>query len=102
MKTLVARLGLSGLLVACLAGCSAPSIVSMDEYSRVAAGMSYSQVATVVGDAGQESSSASTAGVIGPKDAVVIKVYTWENPDGSSMLCTFQSDKLVSKVQMGL
>jgi hypothetical protein len=55
-----------------------------------------------VGEDGTESSSNTMQGVPGVMETVVTKAYTWQNTDGSNMICMFQNDKMISKAQAGL
>ncbi len=34
--------------------------------------------------------------------SMFLKIYTWKNRDGSNMTASFQNERLISKVQLGL
>lgn len=78
------------------------TVVTMPEYQQVANGMSYSQVAQIIGDPGEVISSSHIEGVPGVKASVDTVSYQWVNPDGSHMNAIFLNDRLISKVQVGL
>lgn len=84
-----------------LTGCSS-KVVTLDEFNQIANGMSYSDVTTIIGESGTEVSSGATPEVPGVMESVDTKIYSWENPDGSNMLATFQNDALINKAQAGL
>ena len=70
-------------------------VVSRAEYNRIQSGMSYSEVADIIGD-GTEISRSDMAGY-------TTEMYSWENPSGGgNMNAMFQNDKLISKAQFGL
>ena len=94
---------LSGILLCCLAGCraEAPAVVTMAEYNQVKNGMSYQQVLTIVGQTGEEVSSAGAADPAG-KTIAETKTYQWKNPDGSNMKAIFWNKGLMGKTQDGL
>jgi hypothetical protein len=86
-----------------LIGCSAGhQVITLDEYNQVSDGMSYSQVVSIVGEDGKENSSSTMPGVPGYTEAIITKAYSWQNADGSNMICMFQNDRLISKAQAGL
>jgi hypothetical protein len=70
-------------------------VVTMSEYSQVQNGMSYSQVANIIGDPGRETTRSEVAGftTVG---------YSWQNSDGSNMQAMFQNGALITKAQAGL
>ncbi len=72
-------------------------IVTMADYLRVREGMTYNSVVSVIGSGGQQ--IASSQSVFPYLD---IKMYSWENRDGSNMNAMFQNGGLVSKAQYGL
>jgi predicted Zn finger-like uncharacterized protein len=78
------------------------TVVTMPEYQKVANGMSYSQVAQIIGEPGEEISSSHIEGVPGVKASVDTVSYQWINPDGSNMNAIFLNDRLISKAQFGL
>lgn len=69
--------------------------VTAAEYAQISTGMSYAQVAAIIGAPGEESSSSDLAGI-------KTEAFTWKNFDGSNALLMFQNDKLISKAQFGL
>jgi hypothetical protein len=73
------------------------NIITLSEYSQVQNGMSYSQVAAIIGDPGQE-----TGRTDAPELNLTITMYSWQNPDGSNMQTQFSNDKLTTKAQAGL
>jgi predicted Zn finger-like uncharacterized protein len=78
------------------------TVVTMSEYQQVANGMSYSRVAQIIGQAGEETSRSNIAGVPGVQANVETVSYQWVNPDGSHMNAIFQNDRLMTKAQFGL
>jgi hypothetical protein len=74
---------------------STPPIVTMAEYEQIREGMTYVEVTSVVGTAGQELSRSDIAGYSSV-------MYSWTNLNGSNMNAMFQNDKLVNKAQFGL
>ena len=86
-----------------MTGCASGSdVVSKEEFDRVSDGMSYSQVSSIIGDSGTESSSGTMEGVPGVMPTITTKMYTWQNSDGSNMNAMFQNDRLITKAQAGL
>ncbi|MCS5644363.1 MAG: hypothetical protein NZ807_14045 [Dehalococcoidia bacterium] len=91
------------LLTTVMTGCpSGNNVVSNAEYRQIENGMSYSQVVTIIGYGGTESSSGIIEGVPGVMPSITTKLYMWQNSDGSNMNAMFQNDKLTSKAQFGL
>jgi len=78
------------------------TVVTLPEYQKVANGMSYSQVAQIIGEPGEAIGSSHIEGVPGVKASVETVSYQWINPDGSTMNAIFLNDKLISKAQYGL
>lgn len=73
---------------------------SLAEFDTLEDGMTYEQVAALIGDKAGESLRWSYEDEIGePIDAIT---YTWTNADESSLRATFHNDKLVSKDQSSL
>lgn len=68
---------------------------TMADYNRVQTGMSRAQVAGIMGDNGEERNRTEVG-------SIMVMAYSWQNPDGSGMIGTFQGDRLVSKAQTGL
>jgi hypothetical protein len=73
---------------------SSPAL-SKDRYDRVSSGMNYREVASILGQSGEEVSSSDFAGNSA-------KMYSWKNEDGSNISILFQNGKLVTKAQYGL
>ena len=71
--------------------------VNMTNYSKIETGMSYSQVAALLGENGTELSSNELAGY-----KTVMFSWNAKNGFGANMNATFQNDKLMSKAQFGL
>jgi hypothetical protein len=96
--------GIAAVLVSALiAGCTSGSdVVSKSEFGQISDGMSYSQVVSIIGEEGSESSSGTMPGVPGVMESITTKMYTWQNSDGSNMNAMFQNDKLMNKAQFGL
>jgi hypothetical protein len=74
--------------------------VTMANYLKLQTGMTYEQVAQILGDPGEELSSTDIAGIKG-------KMYMWKAQGlagftGSNMNATFQNNMLTSKAQFGL
>lgn len=65
------------------------------EYGQILEGLSYRQVAAIVGDPGEEQGSARVGGVSA-------KAYGWSNDDGSNATIIFREDKMMLKTQAGL
>ena len=91
------------------AGLKVPSvgkqIVTFDEYLKIQNGMSYSQVVSIIGAAGEEVTRHKIEGVPGVMEPVETVMYQWVNRSGSNMHnmhAVFQNDKLVQKAQVGL
>ena len=80
-------------------------IVTFDEYLKIQNGMSYSQVVSIIGAAGEEVTRHKIEGVPGVMEPVETVMYQWVNRSGSSMHnmhAVFRNDKLVQKAQFGL
>ncbi len=69
--------------------------VTLDAYTRLRTGMTYTQCCAIIGFWGTEISRSDIAGY-------VTVMYAWQNPDGSNMNAMFQNGQLVSKAQLGL
>ena len=80
---------------------TAPPIVTMAEYTQIANGATYEQVATIIGIPGEQTSSSTMRG-FGNQPATTTVRYSWDNADFSSMNATFQNGRLTSKMQFGL
>jgi predicted Zn finger-like uncharacterized protein len=76
--------------------------VTQSEYQKVTNGMSYSQVAQIIGEPGEETSRSNVEDVPGMAAKIETVSYQWINPDGSNMKAIFQNDRLITKTQAGL
>jgi len=98
MKLLLVALISVGAVI--LSGCNKseaqPPIVTLGEYNQIKPGMTYQQVADVVG--AKETSKVKD---LDPR-ATDKFVCIWNNSDGSRMSVTIQADKVVSQTQVGL
>jgi hypothetical protein len=65
------------------------------KFERLGTGMSYDEVAGIIGRSGREAASSFIAGHS-------FVTYTWSEPDGANISATFQDGSLVSKAQAGL
>lgn len=74
---------------------SKESAVSREKYDRLKDGMSYREVVSVLGGEGEEQFNSNIAGF-------KIATYQWKGSGYSSIIITFQDDKLQSKSQVGL
>ena len=70
--------------------------VTLSEFRRVQAGMSYPEVVGIIGERGEEMSRTSIPGL------PTTVMYGWQNPDGSNMNAMFQGGSLIQKAQFGL
>ena len=77
-----------------VSGCG-PQKVTKAEYDAVREGMSYAEVAKIIGNPGEETVSNSLGGI-------KTEMYSWVNSDGSNMNAMFQDGELVTKAQFGL
>lgn len=71
-------------------------IATKAEYDAIRDGMSYAEVAEIIGTAGEETASG------GAEAGFDTKMYSWQNPDGSNMNAMFQNDRMIQKAQFGL
>jgi hypothetical protein len=65
--------------------------IRLSHYGAVQEGMTYKQVANLIGSPGVEDFATSES-----------RSVTWSNPDGSSLVVLFTHDKATSRVQVGL
>ncbi len=70
--------------------------VTLSEYRRIRAGMSYREVVGIIGESGEEMSRTSIPGL------PTTVMYGWQNPDGSGMNAMFQGGSLIQKAQFRL
>ncbi len=75
-------------------GAAAP-VVTKTEFDQIREGMTYEQVAAIIGASGELLSSNDLAGF-------KTVMYSWANSNGSSMNAIFQNEKLIQKAQFGL
>ena len=71
------------------------AIVTKSQFDQISEGMTYEQVAAIIGHRGNEISRVDIGGI----DTVM---YAWQNSNGSNMNAMFQNDRLESKAQFGL
>jgi hypothetical protein len=69
--------------------------VTMASYQRIQEGMTYEQVRSIIGKAGEELSRSEIA-------EYTTVMYMWKNTNGSNMNAMFHNDRLVQKAQFGL
>lgn len=65
------------------------------KYARIANGMSYEEVVSILGREGSETVSGGIPGYEG-------KVYQWQNLSGANVIVQFQNDQVITKAQSGL
>jgi hypothetical protein len=70
-------------------------IVTHAQYDQISEGMTYEQVRSIIGTAGNELSRSNIAGV-------TTVMYAWTNSNGSNMNAMFQNNRLINKAQFGL
>jgi hypothetical protein len=71
--------------------------ITLEEFNKVEAGMTYEKVVEIIGSAG---TVMSEVGKKGEKNHTVM--YSWDASGFGSANATFQNDKLLSKAQIGL
>lgn len=76
--------------------------VTMEKYQRIQHGMSFSQVCQIIGEQGREGASSHMPAISGFTPSITIKMYSWQNSDGSNMNAMFENDRLINKAQFGL
>ena len=76
--------------------------VTKAQYDRIEDGMSYTQVARIIGSYGEEMARNRLEGIPGVMPSVSTVSYSWQNVYGSNMNAMFQNDRLVMKAQFGL
>lgn len=81
---------------------SSQEVVNYDKYKRIENGMSYQQVVAIIASPGEELSRNRIEGIRGVMPSTETVIYSWDNPDFSSMNVTFQNDKVFQKAQFGL
>ena len=72
--------------------------INMAEFEEIQNGMSYGEVAKIIGSEGEMMSETGAKG-----DPYYTVIYTWKAKDGiSNAVITFQGDKVYNKAQIGL
>jgi uncharacterized protein DUF3862 len=79
----------------CHGGRGQTPVVTKAEFDQVREGMSYEEVAQIIGASGEVLSSSDLGGT-------KTIMYSWQNGNGSNMNAMFQGDRLVNKAQFGL
>lgn len=74
---------------------SGGDIVTMAHFNQIQIGMTYEQVAQIIGNPGSQTGHQEMMGITHTS-------YSWQNPGGPNMLCMFQDGKLINKSQFGL
>lgn len=70
-------------------------IVTMEEFSALAEGMTYDQAVRIIGEEGTILSTTTLGGY-------TTVMYQWMNQDGGNMNAMFQNNSMVSKAQFKL
>lgn len=79
-----------------------PWRLTLDHYRKVKAGMSYDEVAKIVGRHGTEVGETEIAAIPGVSPRTTIWMAEWANSDYSTIHLTFQNGEVTSKVRVGL
>jgi outer membrane protein assembly factor BamE (lipoprotein component of BamABCDE complex) len=74
---------------------SLKNALSLEQYNRLKTGMTYDEVADIMGSPGTETSSSQIG-------RFKTSSYKWEGEDFQMVLCVFSNDKLTSKTQANL
>lgn len=92
----IALLTIICLLITLVMGCSGEdtNVITMKKYKQIKEGMTYMQVAKILG-AGEKGSTSGASNI----DTTMIM---WRNADGSNMNVTFHNNKVIGKAQSGL
>ena len=69
-----------------------PPIATQAEADQLQLGMTYDQVAGIIGNPGKELPSNTSS------STMAVKHYVWANDDGSSLVADFADNKLVNKL----
>ena len=74
-----------------------PELITMEEYSKIQAGMTYDEVKEIVGSGGELTSTVSANGY-------TISIYSWygNKTTGANANVTFENGKVIGKAQVGL
>jgi hypothetical protein len=84
-----------------LAACSRHEVVTYGDFRSMRPGMTYQQVAGVIGHPGSVlREGESVEGGIVPEGGKA--VYVWKNKDGSNMTAAFKDDRLINMGQYDL
>lgn len=83
-------------------GCGNTNKYTMDKFNQIQTGMTYDQVKSIMGDAGQVTTESQSPAIPGVSDEVVIKGYQWQNGDGSNAQVMFMNNQVDTKAQAGL
>jgi len=81
---------------------SSAKLITKSKYDQIQHGMSYEEVVKILGFRGEEISSSYIEGIEGVMESTTIKMYSWQNNDGSNMNAMFENNKLTNKAQFGL
>lgn len=73
-----------------------------DKFNQIQTGMTYDQVKSIMGDAGQVTTESKSPAIPGVSDEVVIKGCQWQNGDGSNAQVMFMNNQVNTKAQAGL
>lgn len=101
MKRILVVITLLSLLLS-VAGCGSPNKYTLKKFNQIQTGMSYSQCSDIMGDPGVLSAENTMQGIPGIMPTIVIKSYSWQNPDGSNLSLMFENDRMNMKAQAGL
>ena len=102
MKRITKILGAFLFASVVLTSCSDEDSITKEEYNKITTGMTYEECVSIIGFEGEEISNTYDAGIPGVMDATTIKMYMWQNLDGSNMNAMFTNGKLDTKAQAGL
>ena len=83
-------------------GLNTQDFYTSNMYKNIETGMTYQRVSQIMGDNGRLDFEATNPGIDGFTKETVDKVYTWTNPNGSSITITFEDGKVFQKMQSGL
>lgn len=83
-------------------GCGSTNKYTLDKFNQIQTGMTYDQVKSIMGDAGQFTTESKSPAIPGVSDEVVIKGYQWQNGDVSNAQIVFMNNQVDTKAQAGL
>lgn len=101
-QSIIIILVLAAFTVLLMAGCGSQKTATMEKFDKIENGMSHQQVSEIINNPGELAIAATYPSLPGVMDKVEHKIYTWKNPDGSSLDVQFQNNKAVRKSQVGL